>query len=113
MKNFATKADRNKAIKLLVDAKKHIKEEKEDWVCSAITLASHGGVYILTGRQKYAERIANRLRAEIRKRLEGCTFVDDWLYDKAGIKSRDLTSDRMKQYRMNWIDSMIAELEAM
>ena len=112
MKNFATKAERTKAVKLLKNARERIEQHRNDWVCTAISNSAYD-LSLSGGGFKFANRIAERLRRNISKSLEGHAYVDHWLAQKKNIPARDLTKDAVRAYRLRWIDSMIAQLEAM
>lgn len=111
MKNFATKAERNKAISLLKEARERIEQRRANWVCSAISDSACSQTQLARG-YAFGQRIAQRLRREIRVRIEDCGLVDTWLQSKRGIPSHLLTDTNVRQYRLLWIDSMIAELES-
>lgn len=119
MKNFATKGERVKAVKILKGARELIKNGGESWVCTAISEAARNraepdadGFVRFTPTQKFAERIADRLRNNIRKAIAPHSFVDHWLINEKGVPGYSVTHNLIREYRINWIDAMIHELES-
>lgn len=104
MKGFVTKAERKKAVKILLVAKEKIGNHEEDAVCTAIRN------HIYDEYQLFTERIGRRLRDNIREALGSNLFVTHWLIYDAGIKP-NLVHEHAREYRLLWIDSMIRDLE--
>ena len=95
-----TKKDKIEALRL---ARPLIEDGREIAVCVALMTVSHANPYLIDACWDV------RLRIE---RAIGRGYVSNWLYRQAGVPDHLLTEANMREYRLHWIDSMIAELEA-
>lgn len=99
-----SKPDRLIAIELL-ERVKAVLAEKRGWlqyVCIHLSSQSH------TDKEN---RLSNKLRKEIHRRLgKNYGTVTAWLEMEAGVTPYLMTDSQTREYRIRWIDSMIAEL---
>lgn len=103
LKSIITKKDRATAIDLLKKAKVELRDAAwMQYVCIHLTNAANNNRDC---------RVAGLLRSTIMKRIAPHGTVTSWLSDEAGIHPHDLSLKKTKQYRLAWIDSMIAELQ--
>lgn len=96
---FLNKEDRLLAINVLKKAKQYIRDDSESYVCHAVERADPLGFF------------ATIIRVEIERRLGDHYVVDNWLIHEAGVSETDMQEEIMRQYRSNWIQSMIKELK--
>ena len=92
-----------KSSELLRLARARISMHYDSFVCDAVrTAADSKGDYKLA--LDIADDIANRIHPR--------DTVSSWLHFVAGVPWSQLTGSAMRDYRLRWIDSMIAEYKA-
>lgn len=98
-----------RARRILRGARALIRSGEEKFVCCAVETAEIKKV----GRDAYfsqpADSVCEIIHNEIQERIGFRFSVRDWLVDVHGIK--DITSEQEREYRIRWIDSMLAELQ--
>ena len=67
-------------------------------------------------RNSLINNVENMILSEIKHRIEDCFSIGEWLQKKQGIAfGKDRVqfdkSEEMRQYRILWVESMIAELK--
>lgn len=96
-----------KKSEILREARKILEIKETRYVCLAIrTVVS---MHIL---DKETLEGGHGLVWWIENSISPSTTVRDWLITKAGIDHIDATDEAMLDYRLRWIDSMIADYEA-
>lgn len=110
MKNFATKKERTKAIKLFRMAQDRLRNGHSMYVCVSLSSAAED----TEKGQDFSQRIVSRLHREINRRIAPWGTVTGWLQDPARFNGELVyTDEQARDYRIRWIDSMIQELEAL
>ena len=102
---------RPSAISVLRMARDIIKFRREEFVCFAIKEAA---------RELNIPGIGFLLVADIEKRIAPYNTVSSWLIETAKVKSAEVFTYAyaekdfrlLREYRLRWIDDMIATLEA-
>lgn len=81
--------------------REEIANKKEYYICITIHSLVEGGS--ITYRDMQAAKNV------IQGRMGGYASLDAWLEHKHGIPAIKLTKTRMREYRLRWLDSLIAE----
>jgi len=93
-----------KWVKILKAARNRIESGEEEFVCLAILECKLGIFDVFYDKAKY------ELRKEISERLGTHSTVCTWLkYKDRQLWEGLISEDRLKEYRLAWIDNMIEE----
>ena len=102
MKHLFTKTQLPIAIRLLEKARDTINVNGLQYVCLRLSDLAYTDA---------EEKVSNKLRDEIARRLGDCGAVTGWLQKRHNIREYSMTKERTCDYRKRWCDSMIAELQ--
>jgi hypothetical protein len=94
-----------KHSKILKAIRKDVEAEDREFICLGLMEFEY------TASEANAWEILERIEAAMGEWAG--LGVCQWLHDKAGIPIKEITSSRLKEYRLNWLDQLIAEYEEM
>lgn len=98
-----------KKSQILREAYKLIESEEERYVCWAILEVAANFRSTFTDSEKLVEKISERF---VKDGLFDSSVVENWLHEVHGVPFEDMTKEKMREYRLAWLDNWASELEA-
>lgn len=96
-----TRAQRTVIAKAFTEARRHIDNCEEGFICNALFIA-----YLRRSIDSWAQSTAREI---IRTRMGGEDTLECWLQECANVPTNQLTNENMRAYRLRWLDALIKE----